>query len=373
MGAEATTARMAGARIAVIAVDTAAPYYYTPDGANRLAVAGTTRAAGDVAAANAAVARARGGGGHLMGARSHDEWRRRWAGIGDLLHRLRSGRGDRLVSRDARGAVWCRSARWGDCGMRRELFRSGDGRTARGRWGEREIVGRCAREIGGEIVVRGGGGFVARCQREERQCGCGDAKGWVTHTFLSEGPHISTITGRMQFPRISNMSRLFGTTLASGVAVLVMLAGCGTPERPVSLAQRVAAERAIKSEVVAAYDFTRPHVAENLMSLYAPDGPVLSASGGRVTTTRDSLRMGIAAFWDNVGRNMREPHVEWTSMRIDVLSPTSAVMTATYRIPHKTPAGLPHVIGGAWTAAFVLREGRWVIVQEHLSDNPYAS
>jgi hypothetical protein len=151
------------------------------------------------------------------------------------------------------------------------------------------------------------------------------------------------------------------------------MAGCGTPERPVSLAQRLAAERAIREEVVAAYDFTRPNVVENLMSLYAPAGPVISASGGRVIMTRDSLRMGITAFWENVGRNMREPRVEWTSMVFDVVSPRAAVMTATYRIPHKTPNGLPHVIGGAWTALFVLRDGKWVIVQEHLSDNPYAS
>jgi ketosteroid isomerase-like protein len=57
-------------------------------------------------------------------------------------------------------------------------------------------------------------------------------------------------------------------------------------------------------------------------------------------------------------------------MRVDVLSPTSAVMTATYRVPHLTPAGQPHVIGGAWTAAFAKRAGEWVIVHEHLSDSP---
>ena len=27
-------------------------------------------------------------------------------------------------------------------------------------------------------------------------------------------------------------------------------------------------------------------------------------------------------------------------------------------------------IGGAWTAAFVNRGGRWVVIQEHLSDAP---
>jgi len=153
----------------------------------------------------------------------------------------------------------------------------------------------------------------------------------------------------------------------------MLATACGGSSHPVSLIQRVAAERAIKREVVAAYDFTSPHVVDNLMSLYAPAGRVVSASAGGVTTTRDSLRLGIEAFWTNVGRNMRNPRVEWTSMLIDVLAPNVAVMTATYRIPHTQPNGLPHVIGGAWTAVFELRNGRWVIVQEHLSDNPYAS
>jgi hypothetical protein len=34
--------------------------------------------------------------------------------------------------------------------------------------------------------------------------------------------------------------------------------------------------------------------------------------------------------------------------------------------------GAPHVIGGAWTAVFARRDGRWAIVQEHLSDVPAA-
>jgi ketosteroid isomerase-like protein len=156
-------------------------------------------------------------------------------------------------------------------------------------------------------------------------------------------------------------------------AAAVLLAACSAGTSRVSPLQRVAAERAIRDEVVSAYDFSKPNVVDNLMSLYAPSGPIVSASAGRVITSRDSLRAGIQDFWNNVGRNMRDPHVEWTSMHIDVLAPDAAVMTATYRIPHKQPNGLPHVIGGAWTAAFVLRDGRWVIVQEHLSDNPYAS
>ncbi len=153
----------------------------------------------------------------------------------------------------------------------------------------------------------------------------------------------------------------------------VASAGCSGPTPGVSALQRISAQRAIKAEVEAAYDFTRPDVPGDLMALYAPTGQILSASGGRITTSRDSLRAGIQAFWTNVGRNMRDAHVEWTEMHIDVLAPDVAVMTAAYRIPHKQPSGLPHVIGGAWTAIFVLEGGHWYIVDEHLSDNPFAS
>lgn len=155
--------------------------------------------------------------------------------------------------------------------------------------------------------------------------------------------------------------------------VAVLTCACSGSSREVSPLQRLEAERAIRSEVEAAYDFSRPDVPGNLMALYPPTGPIISASGGRITTSRDSLRAGIEAFWTNVGVNMRDAHVEWTAMHIQVLAPTVAVMTATYRIPHKQPSGLPHVIGGAWTAVFRLENGHWYVIDEHLSDDPFAS
>jgi ketosteroid isomerase-like protein len=55
-------------------------------------------------------------------------------------------------------------------------------------------------------------------------------------------------------------------------------------------------------------------------------------------------------------------------MHVDVLARDAAVVTATYRVPHRTPRGEPHTIGGALTAVFQRRDGRWSVVQEHLSD-----
>lgn len=135
-----------------------------------------------------------------------------------------------------------------------------------------------------------------------------------------------------------------------------------------TVAQQRAVADSLKQLVVNAYDLSKPDPVKSLMSLYPDSGRVISASGGVVTTTRPQLEQGIKAFWTYVGQNMKNPKWEWTSMNVDVLAPDAAVMTSTYRVPHQTPTGMNHVIGGAWTAVFQKRGGRWVIIQEHLSD-----
>ena len=135
-----------------------------------------------------------------------------------------------------------------------------------------------------------------------------------------------------------------------------------------SASEKKAIADSLKRLVVNAYDLSKPDPVRNLMSLYPDSGRVISASGGVITTTRPQLEEAIKAFWTYVGQNMRNPKWEWTSMNVDVLAPDAAVMTSTYRVPHLTPMGMNHVIGGAWTAVFQNRGGRWVIIQEHLSD-----
>jgi ketosteroid isomerase-like protein len=161
---------------------------------------------------------------------------------------------------------------------------------------------------------------------------------------------------------------------AFAMVSLLAVAACGRADgSPVTAAQRTAIADTLRTLIVSAYDLTRPGDAVGrLMSLYPSSGPVISASGGQVSTSRDSLEAGIRAFWENVGRNMRDPKWSWGPMHVDVLAPDAAVVTTTYRVPHLTPRGEPHVIAGAWTAVFQRRGGRWVIVQEHLSDVPAA-
>jgi hypothetical protein len=159
-------------------------------------------------------------------------------------------------------------------------------------------------------------------------------------------------------------------TLASGA-----MTACARPAsdtlRP---EERAAIADTLQRMIVAAYDVTKPgdRVAR-MMSLYPPTGGVVSASGGQVIVSRDSLQSEIRAFWQYVGQNMRNPRWQWDPMHVDVLSRDAAVVTATYRIPHLTPRGMPHVIAGALTQVFARRSGRWVVVQEHLSDVPPAA
>jgi hypothetical protein len=149
---------------------------------------------------------------------------------------------------------------------------------------------------------------------------------------------------------------------------LVLAAACTSATPSASEKQGIA--DSLTRQVKAAYDLTKPNAEERLLSLSPPSGRIVSASGGQIMTSRDTLALGIKAFWENVGANMRDPKWIWDQMIFDVPSSNVAVMTARYHVPHLTPRNQPHTIGGAWTAVFEKRGGRWYIVQEHLSDAP---
>jgi ketosteroid isomerase-like protein len=168
------------------------------------------------------------------------------------------------------------------------------------------------------------------------------------------------------YPRIRRAA-LVAITLSAGI-------DCARTDRvALTDARRAAIADTLRTLITSAYDLSKPGDAvARLMSLYPDSGTIISASGGQLTTSRAALEAGIRAFWDNVGRNMREPRWNWDTMHVDVLGPDAAVVTAAYRVPHLTPRGDPHVIAGAWTAVFERRGGRWMIVQEHLSDLPAA-
>ena len=172
-------------------------------------------------------------------------------------------------------------------------------------------------------------------------------------------------------PRLPQRAAARLVRLVAPAVASVLVVACRPAESAtMTAAQRAAVADTLRRLMVAAGDLSKPNVVASLMSLYPDSGRVVSASAGQVVTTRDSLEAGIRAFWENVGHNMRDPRWTWGPMHVDVLGPDAAVLTATYAITHRTPRGDPHVVGGAWTAVFARRGGRWAIVQEHLSDRP---
>jgi hypothetical protein len=172
----------------------------------------------------------------------------------------------------------------------------------------------------------------------------------------------------------SPLSRAIRSALAVFTLAAGAMAACARPASDALRAdERAAIADTLQRMMVAAYDITKPGDAVGrMMSLYPPTGGVVSASAGRVSVSRDSLEAGIRAFWQYVGSNMRDPKWLWDPMHVDVLSRDAAVVTATYKVPHLTPRGMPHVIAGALTQVFARRNGKWVVVQEHLSDVPAA-
>ena len=190
-----------------------------------------------------------------------------------------------------------------------------------------------------------------------------DVATWnVSCSWAAHPPLPSTFFSMSTMPNVPRMLHL--------VAGAILLVACGPPtEAPMTEAERTAIADSLRTMIVSAYDLTKPGDAvARMMSLYPPTGDVVSASGGRLSVSRDSLEAGIRAFWQFVGQNMRDPKWTWDRMHVDVLARDAAVLTATYRVPHRTPRGEPHTIGGALTVAFQRRDGRWSVVQEHLSD-----
>lgn len=154
------------------------------------------------------------------------------------------------------------------------------------------------------------------------------------------------------------------------VATLALFAACRLTAPAPGGAGDLALADTLKARIEAAYDFSRPGVPDRMNALYPDSGRVISASGGHVIASADSLRAGIATFWRDVGQNMREAKWVWGNVFVDRLNSNAAVLTATWSIPHIAPTGHPHVIQGAWTAVFRRINGQWMIVVEHLSVPP---
>lgn len=177
---------------------------------------------------------------------------------------------------------------------------------------------------------------------------------------------MSTNPGSSGAPRRRAANRIVAVVL---LPVLCSVAACRGADY-VPAAERQAIADTLRALVARAYDFSVPDPPRQLLTLYPDSGRVISAAAGRVSTTRAALQAEITGFWQRVGQNMSAPKFEMGSSYVDVITRDAAVMTFTYSIPHRTPRGQPHTIGGAWTTLWRRQGGQWRIVQEHLSDAP---
>lgn len=157
------------------------------------------------------------------------------------------------------------------------------------------------------------------------------------------------------------------------IRVLILLAAVASCGRGMSPADSAAVRAEVEQTMRDAYDLSKPGQLDRMLALYPASGRVVSANTGAVTTSIDSVGNGIREFWMYVGANMRNPRWEWTNIYVDVLARDAAVATGTYRIPHLNPRNEPHSLAGAMTMVFRRQNGRWVVIQEHLSDTPQFS
>lgn len=182
----------------------------------------------------------------------------------------------------------------------------------------------------------------------------------------AERPRRRTISCPAPVTRARASARFLPLT----IAVFSLIAGACRDATTVDAGERRTIADSLQKLVIQAYDFSRPDAPTRLLSLYTDSGRVISAAAGRITTTRAALATDIAGFWQRVGQNMRDPQFKLGSAYVDIITRDAAVMTFTYSIPHHTPAGVAHTVSGAWTTFWRNANGRWQIVQEHLSDTP---
>lgn len=155
--------------------------------------------------------------------------------------------------------------------------------------------------------------------------------------------------------------------------IVALVLGCSTgaaKSDELSTSDREAIAETIRTLLTDTYTFDGSDPVPRFMRLYPDTGSVVSAASGGFTVARDSVRQALSTFWTTAGQYMQHPSWKWGTMQIDVLSREAAAVTARYTVPHWTPEGKPHVLGGVWTTVWARRDGRWVIVQEHLSDLP---
>lgn len=132
----------------------------------------------------------------------------------------------------------------------------------------------------------------------------------------------------------------------------------------VSARKRAEIVKAVKQ---AASDLLRSRDADAALNHYVSGATV--ASNGFLYPSFDAFATEIREFYST----LHEIEVgAWDDVRVDVLSTTAAVFTATFRWCSTDTAGERFDLRGVWSAVFVRDDGRWKIRARHESFLPSA-
>jgi uncharacterized protein (TIGR02246 family) len=165
----------------------------------------------------------------------------------------------------------------------------------------------------------------------------------------------------------------------SGDAVAVRLAlallvtwacrpgSAGAPARGPGLtaAVRASVEDSVRALIRRNVNAVNDRNADAVSQLYPDSGATLSAGDGEVQlVSRDTLRARTTEYFASLRAITFSQSIE----RIDVLAAGAAVVTARIDLKQVDTAGRQSAARPLWTAALALRDGRYVVLQEHASD-----
>ena len=145
---------------------------------------------------------------------------------------------------------------------------------------------------------------------------------------------------------------------------LAAVGGCASPSHPpFPEDQRAAIADTIRLLGQGRMDAANRRDGAAIMTYYADDPELVWAEEGDIYTSRGWIAEEVVAHY----ARLREMHGTWDSMRVAVLSPNAAVLTATYRATSTNTTGETRSSRGARTLVFSRVDGVWRIIHTHES------
>jgi uncharacterized protein (TIGR02246 family) len=167
--------------------------------------------------------------------------------------------------------------------------------------------------------------------------------------------------------------RRSGDAVAAGWALgFLLIWGCRTGAdgmadtgSGITAAVRASVEDSVRALIRRNVKAVNDRNADAVSQLYPDSGATLSAGNGDVQlVSRAALRARTTEYFASLRAITFSQSIE----RIDVLAAGAAVVTARIDLKQVDTTGRQSGARPLWTAALALRDGRYVVLQEHASD-----